>query len=77
MANLRKVIKEDNGIIVSARFSLYFPAADSETLTGNDKYNSGSFRTEIQFPKSPYYSDESWSVFESLKGDLLIGIQLA
>ncbi len=71
LANLKKVIKENNGNIVSAWLCLYFSAVDSETLI--ELINTAHDLTELKynFQKSPYYSDESWSVFDSLRKDII------
>ncbi|HRJ99820.1 MAG TPA: hypothetical protein PL089_09435 [Ignavibacteria bacterium] len=71
LANLKKVIKEDNGNIVSAWLCLYYSAVDSETLIEMSNATQDLSELKSNFQKSPYYSDDSWSDFESLKGDLL------
>jgi hypothetical protein len=70
LSNLKKNIKDKNRNIISAFFCLYFSATDDETIKEMlaTLENSGLLKDNLK--KSPYYSEQSWRLFESTKNDL-------
>lgn len=72
LANLKKVIKEDNGNIVSAWLCLYYSASNAETLSEIKNSTENNSELKENFQRSPYYSEENWMVFESINNDLMI-----
>lgn len=72
LANLKKVIKENNGNIVSAWLCLYYSAVGAETLSEIKFSTENISELKENFQKSPYYSDKNWAVFESVNTDIKI-----
>lgn len=72
LSNLKRIVKDENGNVLSAWLCLYFSAVNDETLsdlilTANDLSLLNS-----NFEKSPYHSDKSRKMFESIIPDLKI-----
>ena len=70
LAHLRKTIKEENRLILSAFLSLYFSASDEDTLDGLLTILENSEDMKRNLKETPYYSDEGWDLYESLREDL-------
>jgi hypothetical protein len=70
LSGLRKKIKEDNGKIISAWLCLYFSATDDETIPEMLSTLEDPGQLKSNFKETPYYSDESWELFESVRDDL-------
>jgi len=71
LADLKKVIKDDNGGIISAYLCLYYSATDDSTLEQMRQTLQNNSTMKSNLMKTPYYSDEGWKMFESVKTDLL------
>ncbi len=69
--SLHKKLKIDNEIIISAWLCLYFSAIDGDEL--EDMIAAVNDPTELKanFSKTPYYDEESWNIFLSVKSELL------
>ena len=72
LSGLRKKIKEDNGKIISAWLCLYFSATDDETIPEMLSTLEDPGQLKSNFKETPYYSDESWELFESVRDDLKV-----
>jgi hypothetical protein len=70
LANLHLAIKQKNRLIVSAFLSLYLSATDEDTLEGLLKVLDNSEEMRKNLKATPYYSDECWRLYESLRDDL-------
>lgn len=72
LANLKRIIKDENKNIISGFLTLYFSATDDKTLGDMLKTLKNSERMKKNFKKSPYYSESGWQLYESVRGDLRI-----
>jgi hypothetical protein len=70
LANLKRKIKDENQRIVSALLTLYFSATDDETLDDMMNTVENSERMQNNLKKTPYFSEESWQVYDSVREDL-------
>jgi hypothetical protein len=70
LAHLQQTIKEKNRLILSAFLSLYFSATDEDTLDGLLKALDNSQDMQKNLRETPYYSDEGWDLYESVRQDL-------
>lgn len=70
LAHLKKVIKDENGGIISANLCLYFSATDDSTLEQMKQTVQNNSTMKSNFMNTPYYSDDDWKIFESVKNDL-------
>lgn len=70
LAHLKKTIKEENRLILSAFLSLYFSASDEDTLDGLFTALGNSEHMKNTLKKTLYYSDEGWDLYESVREDL-------
>lgn len=71
LATIKKVIKDDNGGIISAQLALYYstvPAATLDELAAVTK-NVKPLRQALE--KTQYYDPESWKVFDSVRPQLI------
>jgi len=69
--NLKRVLKDENGRIVSAYLCLYFSAVDDSTLDQMITTLQNPAMLRENFEESPYHSEESWHLFTSVKTELL------
>ncbi len=72
LSSLHKKLKEDNEIIISAWFSLYFSAINGEELDDLIAALNDPKELKDNFSKTPYFDDKSWSIFISVKNELLV-----
>lgn len=72
LKNLKKTIKDDNGSIVSAWLCLYFSAVEDETIDQMITTIDNNNILKENFEVSPYHSDDSWKIFESIGPDLKV-----
>ncbi len=72
LSNLKKVLKEDNGKIISAYLCLYFSAAEDSTLEQMISRLDNLDELKHNFEDTPYHSDESWRLFESTIPDIKV-----
>ncbi|MEO8514211.1 MAG: hypothetical protein ABI543_11665 [Ignavibacteria bacterium] len=70
--SLHKKLKDDNEIIISAWLSLYFSAIDGEELDDLIAALNDPGELKDNFSKTPYYDEESWGIFLSVKDELLV-----
>ncbi len=70
LEDLRLTIREKNRLIVSAFLSLYLSATDEDTLEGLLKVLDNSEEMQKSLKTTPYYSDEGWRLYESVRNDL-------
>ena len=70
LANLKRIIKDENRGIISAFLCLFFSATEDTTLDDMLKTIENSNITEKNLKQTPYYSQEGWKQFESVKEDL-------
>ena len=72
LANLKRKIKDKHQGIISALLTLYFSATKDETLDDMIKTLENSETMRNNLKQTPYYSEESWQVYESVREDLKI-----
>jgi hypothetical protein len=72
LVHLQQTIKENNRLILSAFLSLYFSATDEDSLDGVLKALENSEDMQKNLKETPYYSDEGWHLYESVRKDLKI-----
>jgi hypothetical protein len=70
LAHLKQAIKEKNRLIVSAFLSLYLSATDEDTLDGLLTALEDSEHMQKNLKETPYYSDQGWDLYESVRDDL-------
>lgn len=72
VTSLHKKLKLDNEIIISAWLCLYFSAIDGDELDDLIAAANDAAELKTNFKKTPYYKDESWEIFLSVKEELLL-----
>lgn len=75
VSSLHKKLKLDNEIIISAWLCLYFSAIEVEEIGGLISAVKDPSGLKENFMKTPYYDDESWGIFLSVKDELLLIFQ--
>lgn len=70
LANIKRVIKDENGGIVSALLCLYFSATEDETIDDMLATLDNSEMMQSNLMQTPYYELESWEAFDSIRDDL-------
>lgn len=75
LAGLKKKLKEDNNIIISAWLCLNFSAVEDSTLEQIMATVKDPAILKDNFSKTTYYSDERWGHFVSVKDELLTVLQ--
>ncbi len=75
LANLKRKIKDENQSIISATLCLYFSATDDSTLNDLLATLAESSKMQAGLKQTPYYSDEDWRLYESVRTDLVTVIQ--
>lgn len=70
LAHLRRAIKEENRLILSAFLSLYLSATDEDTLDGLLAALENSEHMQNNLKKTPYYSAQGWALYEAVREDL-------
>lgn len=70
LADLKRKIKDENQGIISASLCLYFSATDDQTLDDLLKTLKNSDRMQNNLKQTPYYSEEDWQLYESVRPDL-------
>jgi hypothetical protein len=71
LANLKRVIKDEGQNIISAALCLYFSATSDSTIDDLLATLAESSQMKANLKLTPYYSDEGWQMYESVKGDLV------
>lgn len=72
LAGLRRKIKIEYGTIISAWLCLYFSSVEDETIPEMLKTLDDPKQLKANFMETPYYSEESWKVFDSVRDDLKV-----
>ncbi len=72
LANLKRKIKDENKGIISAFLTLYFSAVDDENLDQMLKTIENSTLLKSNLKNSPYFNENDWKLFESVKQDLSV-----
>jgi hypothetical protein len=75
LMNIKRVIKDENGGIVSAWLCLYYSASDAETPGEMLEVLDDLDKLKESFSKTVYHDEESWQRFASLRGYLRTAIQ--
>lgn len=75
VTSMHKKLKLENNIIISAWLCLYFSAIEGEELDDLIAAVKDPEELKSNFKKTPYYGDESWEIFASVKNELLIILQ--
>jgi hypothetical protein len=70
LANIKRKIKDEGGGIISALLTLYFSATEDSTLDDMIRTVENSQIMQDNLKQTPYYSDNSWQVYESVRDDL-------
>ena len=70
LAALKRRVKDENRNIVSAFLTLYFSAAEGETLDGMLGALDEGARMKARLKQTVYYSEGGWKLFESVRSDL-------
>jgi len=68
--NLKHRIKDEHGGIISAQLALYFSAIDAESLDDLVKTVDDSSTMQSNLKATPYYSEESWKIYDASRPDL-------
>jgi hypothetical protein len=66
-AQLKHVIKDEGGGIVSARLSLYYSVVNDETLPEMIRTAHDSSVMEAELKKTPYWDDGEWKNYEQAR----------
>ena len=64
---LKHVIKDEGGDIVSAKLTLYFSVVDDETLPQMIRTARDSSAMKTGLKKTPYWSDEGWKNYQEAR----------
>ena len=70
LADLKRKLKDDNQIIISAWLCLYFSASEDTTLEQMLTTLEKPDKLKANFQKTPYYHSDSWKIFESVNREL-------
>lgn len=70
LADLKRKLKDENQIIISAWLCLYFSAVEDSTLEQMTATLGNTEKLKANFEKTPYYNDEAWKIFESVNTEL-------
>lgn len=70
LRSLKKKVKDDKGKIISAWLCLYFSATDDETIDDLLLTLDNPAKLKDSFLMTPYYSDDDWSLFDSVRNEL-------
>jgi len=72
LADLKRKVKDENGMIISASLCLYFSSVEDSTLEQMITRLDNLDELKKNLQSTPYYDDDSWKIFESITGDLKI-----
>lgn len=70
LANLKSKIKDEQGGIISAFLTLYFSATEDRTLDEMIETVKNSQVMRNNLKQTPYYSEDDWQIYESVRDDL-------
>ena len=71
LSDLKKKIKDDGGGIISATLAINFSATDDQTLDDMLRSVKDSRAMQDKLRKTPYYGDDNWRLYESVRPDLM------
>ena len=72
LKNIKRILKDENGRIVSAYLCLYFSAVEDSTLDQMLNTLDDTKKLKANFEKTPYHDEDSWKLFESVNHDLKV-----
>jgi hypothetical protein len=75
LANIKRVIKDENEGIVSALLTLYFSATADETIDDMLATVEDSEAMRANLRETQYYDEESWQAYDSVRGDLKVALE--
>jgi hypothetical protein len=75
LANIKRVIKDENEGIVSALLTLYFSATDDETIDDMLATVEDSETMRSNLMQTEYYYEESWQAYDSVRDDLKVVLE--
>jgi hypothetical protein len=67
---LKRILKDENGGIVSATLTLYYSAVDDETLAQMIRTAHDSGAMEAALRKTPYWSEDGWKRYDAARPSL-------
>jgi hypothetical protein len=70
LATLKTKLKDEAKMIISAQLCLIFSAIEAQTLAELIEVIHDTTQLRLNFSQTSYYDEESWQVFESVKGEL-------
>ena len=68
--NLKAIIKDEGGGIVSAKLALYYSAVDDETLPQMVRTARDSRKMKAALQQTPYWSEDGWQQYERVRPSL-------
>src|SRR5581483_10222006 len=74
-AQLKRVIKDEGGGIVSARLALYYSVVKDETLPQMLATARDSILMKAELKKTPYWDEEGWNSFDKARPALEIALR--
>lgn len=75
LANIKRVIKDENEGIVSALLTLYFSATDDVTIDDMLATLDDSETIRSNLMQTPYYEREDWEIYDSVRNDLKVALK--
>ena len=72
LKNIKRILKDENGRIISAYLCLYFSAVEDSTLDQMLNTLEDTRKLKTNFEKTPYHDEDSWKLFESVNHDLKV-----
>lgn len=72
---LKHILKDENGGIVSATLTLYYSTVDDETLPEMIRTAHDSSAMEKALRKTPYWSEDGWKQFDKARPALEVGLR--
>lgn len=75
LADLKRKIKDEKQGIISAALAINFSATGDKTLDDMLKTLKNSSKMQDNLRKTPYYNDDDWKLYESVRPDLKVIFQ--
>jgi hypothetical protein len=72
---LKRVIKDEGGGIISAKLALYYSTVEDETLPEMIHTARGAAPMEAALRKTPYWSDDGWKNFQQAQPALVTALE--
>lgn len=70
LVNLKRIVKDEGGSIISAMLCLFYSAIDGEDLPAMLDALDHPEAMQVGLQQSPYYEEESWQRFLTIRDDL-------